>query len=203
MWMNSIATRKTSDNELNIRSALDCFTFLRGITSVARFAKPWLPTGKLGPMLRFGFFGPILQAKRRRGETIDTPTEANEQLNRLQSLIDLIDDKEKLLLYRNVVNNLQESFSNYYALSKDNCSLSVVLQWPSLLSDEYINLLMSCDPEALVIFAHFAVLLSKALPCWWLEGRAEWILASVHSHLEEYYRPWLQWPREELGWVPE
>jgi hypothetical protein len=200
--MNAIATRRKPDHELHIRHSADWLAYIRGVTSVAKSGKPWLPSGDVAPFLHFGFIGPMMKAKRKEAR-IQVPSEAKERLNRLQTLITDIEDEGKKSLYTDVINNLQEAFSNYYSLAKDTCGLSVIFQWPAQLSEEYLRLLMSCDPEALVIFAYYAVLMSKLLPCWWLEGRVEWILGSVHSHLGEYHRAWIQWPIEELGWVSE
>lgn len=193
IWTNCLATRKKPGDKLHILSAANWLTLLRGVTAVARSAKSWLPSGILAPML----------PPMRRWDKIDTPSEADEQLNRLTILVSHVEDAERRLLYTKAITDLQKAFSIYSSLDKGDCNISIIFQWCAQLSEEYVGLLMSCDPEALVIFAHFAVLMSKALPCWWLEGRVEWLLASIHSHLGECHRIWIQWPIEKLGWILE
>jgi hypothetical protein len=116
-------------------------------------------------MLQLGRFG-LAPRDERRQETINVPPETSEQLHHLKSLVDLIDDMEEKFLYTDLARKPQDEFSAYHSLAKDACCISVIFQWPPLLPEEYVKHLMSSDAEAMVVFAYYTVLLSKALPCW-------------------------------------
>jgi len=193
--MNAFATPEKPGDETHIRSTANWITLLRGVVSVRNTAQPWLS---------FGVVGPMLNASRKQ-EGKRSPSVAEGPLDRLNTLITSTceSDEGRMQLYKKAIQDLQRAFQNYHDLSKECCYLSVIFQWPAQLSEEYIELLMEREPEALIVFAHYTVLLSKALPCWWMEGRAERILASIHAHLAPYHRIWMHWPMQELGWVPE
>lgn len=70
--------------------------------------------------------------------------------------------------------------------------------WPYQLENEFTNNLQGKDPVALVILAHFAVLLKVfSLSIWFLQGWSEHLLGGAQKHVDEYHRPWLQWPIEQ------
>lgn len=77
-----------------------------------------------------------------------------------------------------------------------------VWQWDAV--KDFLPLLRGSEPkqEALVIYAHFLITLKKLENQWWLEGWANHIMERVWASLDEEHRLWIQWPIEELGWVP-
>lgn len=77
-----------------------------------------------------------------------------------------------------------------------------VWQWDA--AKEFIPLLRETPPqqEAVIIYAHFLIMLKKLEGYWWLEGWAKHMMERVWNCLDEEHRLWIQWPIEELGWVP-
>jgi hypothetical protein len=77
-----------------------------------------------------------------------------------------------------------------------------VWQWD--VAKEFIALLRETPPqqEAVTIYAHFLIMLKKLESHWWLEGWAKHMMERVWDCLDEEHRLWIQWPIEELGWVP-
>lgn len=72
--------------------------------------------------------------------------------------------------------------------------------WPYQLEDEFTNNLQGKDQGALVILAHFAVLLKVfSFSIWFLQGWSEHLLDGAQKHLDEYHRPWLEWPIEQMA----
>jgi hypothetical protein len=77
-----------------------------------------------------------------------------------------------------------------------------VWQWDA--AKDFIPLLRGSEPrqEAVVIYAHFVIMLKKLENQWWLEGWARHLMERVWESLDEEHRQWIRWPIEELGWVP-
>jgi hypothetical protein len=71
------------------------------------------------------------------------------------------------------------------------------LIWPSMVPIDYIRLLHLKHPIALIILAHYCVLIKKIETVWYLRGLGQNLLSSIHEVLEPKWRPWLEWPMEQ------
>ncbi|KAH7349891.1 hypothetical protein B0T11DRAFT_358947 [Plectosphaerella cucumerina] len=76
--------------------------------------------------------------------------------------------------------------------------------WKWTVAGEFLPLLQGPEvrQEAVAIFAHFLILFKKLESQWWLEGWATHLIEKVWAMLDQEHRLWIQWPIEELGWVP-
>jgi hypothetical protein len=189
MWMNAMAASDMADGGHPLQSCRDWLVLLRGVTSVVIYAG-W-------SRLALGDVRPLLVPKST-WECSKAPP-AGDPLKHLESLISSVEEEGKRQLYTKLVKDLQVAYVRLHYLSKDSCCLLDLFQWPARLPDLYIELLMDGDPEALVIFAHYAVLLSKESSCWWLQGRAELIISSIYSHLTPLHRTWMEWPMQRIS----
>ncbi len=70
------------------------------------------------------------------------------------------------------------------------------------MDDGFIEMLDQRSPPALVIFAHFVVLLKYLGSCWWMQGWSTHLLQEIWSLLDQEHRVWIRWPIEEIGWLP-
>jgi len=85
---------------------------------------------------------------------------------------------------------------------KEQPTLAVVFKWLYQLSDEYEDSLRRRKPISLVIYAHFCVLLNELSAFWWIKGWPLHLIAGIYGMLSDEYRLWIQWPMEEIGWIP-
>ncbi|KAK3689699.1 hypothetical protein B0T22DRAFT_177160 [Podospora appendiculata] len=76
--------------------------------------------------------------------------------------------------------------------------------WLWEVADSLVPLLKTPrrTPEAVVIFAHFCILLKHHESVWWLQGWGEHLIASAWEVLDETRRGWIGWPVRVVGWVP-
>ncbi|KAK2055102.1 hypothetical protein LY76DRAFT_521152 [Colletotrichum caudatum] len=76
--------------------------------------------------------------------------------------------------------------------------------WKYFVSDEFLPLLRTpgARQEAVVIYAHFCVVLKRLESQWWLQGWATHLISQAWELLDEGHKPWIQWPMDELGWAP-
>ena len=66
--------------------------------------------------------------------------------------------------------------------------------WVELIPNAYLKALSELQPEALVILAHWCIMLKWAEARWYLQGSAKNILSAVHGALNEEWRAQIVWP---------
>ncbi|OIW22709.1 hypothetical protein CONLIGDRAFT_153222 [Coniochaeta ligniaria NRRL 30616] len=71
----------------------------------------------------------------------------------------------------------------------------VVLAWPVMISPEYVEALRQRRPEALVVLAHWGVLLHLDREFWMFAGAGRLLIQSISRHLGAYWDEWLAWPK--------
>lgn len=89
--------------------------------------------------------------------------------------------------------------------SKDCHGTSVLLDrdamfsWVTRVAREYIQLVEAQDRDALVILAHFAVLLIRTNTVWWLEGLGTNFVRAIAVALGSEHRKLIEWPAHHAG----
>jgi hypothetical protein len=76
---------------------------------------------------------------------------------------------------------------------------SVLFIWPAMIHQDFLILLESNNPEALVVLACYCVLLHKSSWRWWIKG---WPANTVHvidSMIDEKWRSWLGWSLQAVS----
>jgi hypothetical protein len=68
--------------------------------------------------------------------------------------------------------------------------------WPGTVSQRFVELMDERRPEALVLLAHYCVLLKKVNSSWWLQGVGERLLMAIDRELGSEWRPWIEWALE-------
>ncbi|KAI1647738.1 uncharacterized protein F4817DRAFT_358537 [Daldinia loculata] len=74
----------------------------------------------------------------------------------------------------------------------------VLIAWLYKLDECFVGFLCEKQPTALIILAHFAILLSSLEYCWFLEGWANHVSQGIADSLDPSYEQWLQWPSEQI-----
>ncbi|EME83826.1 uncharacterized protein MYCFIDRAFT_44351, partial [Pseudocercospora fijiensis CIRAD86] len=64
--------------------------------------------------------------------------------------------------------------------------------------EDYTSSIQSKRPMALVILAHYLVLLAQLKKEWYLEGWVPHIMTAIRSHLHPSYAHWLEWPSQHV-----
>ncbi|KAL0934372.1 C6 zinc finger domain-containing protein [Colletotrichum truncatum] len=75
------------------------------------------------------------------------------------------------------------------------------LVWMYRSLEDFVPLLESRSQEALVVLAHFAVLLNGCEARWWLQGWPVQIMSNVYRQLDDEHRMWIYGPATEIGWI--
>lgn len=193
-------------------------TMLRSAEPILRVLDPKSYKGALSPLFAFGRdrWRLIWRGPQPSGSSI---------LVDIQSTINkTCSDPELLLIYNDIIEKLRRvlsmlvldtsgqetprdsdgdvSMSAGSGISRLEAWDIFVWQWDA--AKDFFPLLRGPGPrqEAVVIYAHFLVMLKKLESQWWLEGWATHIMEKVWASLDDEHRLWIQWPIEELGWVP-
>ncbi len=133
------------------------------------------------------------------------PSGSNPHLQDLREhIVETSSDHPKFDLYIKTLDLLGES----YLLSpttgaRGQSSLPLTFTWLYRVSDEFVQSLQEREPIALVIFAHFCVLLHDMSFNWWLTGWVDHLMSGIYSCLSGEHKIWLSWPIEEIGCIPQ
>ncbi|PNP56830.1 hypothetical protein THARTR1_03128 [Trichoderma harzianum] len=74
----------------------------------------------------------------------------------------------------------------------------IAMAWPVLVSFDYLQMLKQRRPEALVILAHWAVLLYRDRGFWVFGDTGRFMIESASKYLGTYWQDWMAWPNDVL-----
>ncbi|KAF2144890.1 uncharacterized protein K452DRAFT_356248 [Aplosporella prunicola CBS 121167] len=176
---------------------------LRGTKSIALTSREWStdsPGSGLGSILR------NRDMPENMFQDIDSrnPRSPGErQLLRLRQLI-VADETEQATrdIHLAALDSLSTTFQHFFIRPAADLSLRPIFSWACTVSDEYLHLLARRETYALIIFAYFSVLLHKLDCVWWIQGWGKHLVGRVYYLIEPMYQPWIQWPLDEIKWVP-
>ena len=99
-----------------------------------------------------------------------------------------------------VLSALGEAF-NLASMHHHNTPLRNAMNfWMGALPNDYLDELHRSEPWALVVLAHFCILVSRSETRWFMEGHGKALLRSVLQRLGPAWTPYVQWPCKEVGW---
>ncbi|KAF1997816.1 hypothetical protein P154DRAFT_272340 [Amniculicola lignicola CBS 123094] len=77
---------------------------------------------------------------------------------------------------------------------------AVIFVWPALLEDRFQNLMSSKNPVAVIILAHFAILMVRARTKWWVHNWPERIVRAAQELLQDVPEllKWLDLPLQMI-----
>ena len=88
--------------------------------------------------------------------------------------------------------------SSLEAQRSSGTTLVGVQDWLTQISPIYVEQLDQRRPEALVILAHFAVLLHRAADNWFIGDLGSQLIHRINSQLGAHWEEWLAWPNSML-----
>jgi hypothetical protein len=71
--------------------------------------------------------------------------------------------------------------------------------WPMYISVEFYALLQRLHSGALILLAHFCILLQRVESHWYFEGRATRLLSTILRRLDRRWHHYIKWPLQEVG----
>jgi hypothetical protein len=163
----------------------------RGISAIARTSWP-----RFSEELQRQF----LQTCVRESNTpnITSQGECDDLLKRLETS-QL--SPSSIAVHREAAELLQSLFDDQFSPSSfKKGNLAAVQDWLIQVSVDYIQCLNQRRPEALVVLAHYAVLLHRGANYWFVGDLGRRIIHLINGHLGPLWADWLQWPNQVVGY---
>ena len=169
--------------------------FFRGTRSIITTYKEILQSGSLSPFFLIG---------SRKAHLRETGPERNQEcLIELKQLVEETVNNEKIQqIYYEAIEELRKSFVIVSDFKSQGCESAEILIWLFEISDEYLALLSERSQESLAILAYFCVLLKQMEWTWYMEGWSSHLISGIWYLLDHEHRSWIQWPIEQIGWIP-
>ena len=100
-------------------------------------------------------------------------------------------------LYTLAISSLKSVFETLAEEGNDNPHAA--LEWANTLPEEFVSLIRKWHGLALVIVAHYCVVLNTALQVWWLRGWGRGLFGVIWRSLDPNHRDALRWARLQVG----
>lgn len=89
---------------------------------------------------------------------------------------------------------LRSCFAMLFIASEPVSIMRTLTLWVESIPYTYLEALSELQPGALVILAHWCIMLKRADMRWYLQGCAKNVLSTIHGALNEEWRAWIAWP---------
>lgn len=181
----------------SVKEIVTVFELMRGIGAVTDIARHWMTRGKLRPMfLRLGSLDKrVLQSLGPLPEDIEVALKQLELCNGK-----LIQSESQGKTYRSAIDALRMTFK---AVAYNPNDPGFGLVWLGMVERSYIDLLRNSDQMALVVLAHYGIILHSLRCQWYSRDWGYQLVKAVHGKLQVAWRLWIQWPLNEVGFQPQ
>ncbi|EXJ93743.1 hypothetical protein A1O1_02136 [Capronia coronata CBS 617.96] len=97
--------------------------------------------------------------------------------------------------YADAASHLALAFAYYSQPSTGPCTTWDILQaWPLRLSDAFLAMMASGHPGALILLAHYAILLKDIEQQWYFRGRATRLIQRIAERLDQRWQTYIESP---------
>jgi hypothetical protein len=76
--------------------------------------------------------------------------------------------------------------------------VSILYAWPIKVPSAFLVMVKEFKPEALIVLAHYSLLLNRAEQIWFMQGMSRRLLQTIHSKLGKEWQSWIAWPLQNL-----
>ncbi|KAL2878182.1 hypothetical protein SGCOL_006432 [Colletotrichum sp. CLE4] len=175
-----------SDFKSFIDRLVECFNLNRGVTSVTPPARYYLQNTEISPFLNI-----ILEAAKKMGQTGD-------ECGALRRLLDDSDLSEASTeACREVIELLQWCFDICHVLDEEDYP-QAASTFSVKVPVGFVDMLRKHRPEALLILAHYGVLMHRCRGFWPFADAGAFIIRAIARHLGSYWQEALAWPLDVL-----
>ena len=159
---------------------------IRGVNSIIMNVYPLIKGGRLSG---------LLHDHRNPPPTTGLPTVLETQLDHLETMCEQASGGEEVVqMYKAAVGALRDCFVRMNNRSAYECEVSIAFLWPVMIPQDFVDRLHREEPVALIILAHYCVILHHLDSYWWMNGWAMYIVQKIDRELDDDMRYWLQWP---------
>ena len=157
-----------------------------GVKTVLHSAREWIALGSLGGLVNYNWDPTALALPEEARLAFEKLFDLNKRETRDGSIRDL---------YNATIQDLKHAFEIHNVVMGEP---GLVFTWLLVVQASYVGQLEKKEPMALVILAHYAVLLHTSNTQWWLEGRGARLVHVIHQLLPPEWLSAIDWPREAV-----
>jgi hypothetical protein len=173
--------------------SVEVVRLLRGQRSLLSGVQAWLIDGPLWPM-----FKPWAQRDPKSEIILPEDEKRLDSLTRLWNPPSPGMSPEIISVLETSLGTLRMVFS--IATSDNGVGfITAALSWSCFIPEPYIQLVQGGNPEALVLLAHYCVLLNRVDNLWWIQGQPQQLLVTIRDGLDQSWQQWIEWPLREVG----
>jgi len=129
----------------------------------------------------------------------EQPYDIPEECQQLESLTRNLDERSKSACDE-AIERLQWTFVVSDVPSQKHETIRHLLAWPIQTNEVYLDLLNERRPEALVILAHYAVILHNYRGSWAVGDAGMFLVRAIDAYLGQAWGKWMAWPRKLTAW---
>ncbi|KAL3960297.1 hypothetical protein ACCO45_005414 [Purpureocillium lilacinum] len=190
--LETVRHLQSSDFHVFIHKLADCLGLHRGIRTVIKPAWNDLINSELEPLLNVTQHANERIIRRREHDA------AGGECAHLLALLDASDlGSATDRACRDAVERLQWAFDLYSDTDADAGS-AAASAFSVTVCAEYVDVLRRLQPEALVILAHYGVLLHRHRHLWLYRDAGARMIGAISRHLGTYWRDAMTWPLQQL-----
>ncbi|KAH8701569.1 hypothetical protein BGW36DRAFT_101330 [Talaromyces proteolyticus] len=184
-----------TDFKALIVSLVDSLNLYQGLRTISRSKWHIVADSEIKPVVESG------RAALRYLDEENYQTKEVESKRLIQLLDEPVDPLESAAVNadRHAINVLDSLLRYYREDQGNNNNLKGVFGWPALVKDEFKHELIRLSPKALIILAHYAVLLYYQRELWLLGDSGRLLVESIHRNIDIYWMQWLEWPMMEIS----
>ncbi|XPS69862.1 hypothetical protein M3J09_002114 [Ascochyta lentis] len=143
---------------------------------------------------------PATNNKSRPLPAQEAPAGYEKQLDELREHVDFVskdtphheEDTEAVDILREMYNNRYQGIDTEY---------HVAFGWLYRMTDSFFERLQQRDPTAMIVYAHFVVLISALEQFWYMQGWTHHVMDGIWESLPREHRAWLDWPAKRIAWI--
>ncbi|ETN44843.1 uncharacterized protein HMPREF1541_09718 [Cyphellophora europaea CBS 101466] len=176
-------------------SSVEWISLLRGVHTLLRAAGEWMTSGPMQSLLRPRQMDPEL-ARVLDAEAIAKLTALSKLWNSTPGKF----DSEDMATLNEALSLLREAHGLVAsaAVDRDIDVILVVYGWPIQAPESFFTMVKEERPEALVVLAHYSLLLNKVDHFWYMQGMSRRLLQTINSKLSKEWECWIAWPLQNL-----
>jgi hypothetical protein len=143
---------------------------------------------------------PDIRSRHRPLASLNAPLDYVKQLSDLREhasfvIIDPFEREDNL----QSVGILQGCYSNRYG--GVDSEYHVMFAWLYRVSDAFTERLQQRNPTALIVYAHFVVLMHEMERFWYMNGWALHVMSGIFNAIATEHMLWIRWPMVRVGWI--
>ena len=177
-----------------VDNILTFIVLIRGVHTVLQSGLDWIQTGSLEA---------LLQTERVdwRQKIGPIPVSLRDATQKLRAWNDQHTFGIRWELYAKTIQNLEGVYGAYSLITSDR---SLVFIWCATVPAQFVTLLRERDPMALVVLAHWAILLHSVSAQWWAGERGKLLVEAIYQELGDEWKPAVQWSMNvvQSPWSP-